>query len=276
LKNRPNIVTIAGFDPSNGAGLTADVKTFETLKCYGLSVCTANTVQDDKRFKACHWMPIAVVLSQIEILFNRFEINYVKIGILENWETLSLLVKKLLELKPNVKIVLDPVLKSSSDFDFHAVVTSNNFCRTEQSCTEQSRSIEVDKNYIENKLDEILEKIYLLTPNYKEIEQLYPDKNIEETIKHISSKTNLFLKGGHHPDKLGKDVLFTVEGKEYNLSPKLKNCHEKHGSGCVLSSAITSYLALGFPLLKASYRGKRYTEKFLSSNKSLLGFHSKK
>lgn len=268
MRKRPNILTIAGFDPSNGAGLTADVKTFETLKCYGLSVCTANTVQDDVEFKACHWMPVDVVLHQIEVLFKRFQINYVKIGIVENWETLSLLVNKLLELNSGVKIVLDPVLKSSSNFDFHSNVSSNHFCHTEL--------VEVGKNCNENKFDKILEKIYLLTPNYNEIEQLYPEKSIKETIKHTSSKTNLFLKGGHHPDKLGKDELFTSEGKQFSLNAKLKNCSEKHGSGCVLSSAITSYLALDFPLLKACYKGKRYTEKFLSSNKSLLGFHSKK
>jgi len=250
LKKRPNILTIAGFDPSNGAGLTADVKTFETLKCYGLSVCTANTVQDDVEFKACHWISVDVILDQIEVLFKRFKINYVKIGIVENWETLSLLVEKLLELNSGVKIVLDPVLKSSSSFDFHS---SNN---------------EI--------LDEMLSKIYLLTPNYNEIQQLYPEKSIEDTIQHILLITNLFLKGGHHPNQLGKDELYTKEGKKFSLNPKLKNCSEKHGSGCVLSSAITSYLALGFPLLKACYRGKRYTEKFLSSNKSLLGFHSKK
>jgi len=262
MKKRPNILTIAGFDPSNGAGLTADVKTFETLKCYGLSVCTANTVQDDIEFKACHWMSVEVISDQIEVLFKRFQINYVKIGIVESWEVLSVIIDKLLELNSRVKIVLDPVLTSSSNFDFHSNVTSSDS--------------DDNQNCIENKLDEILSKIYLLTPNYNEIQNLYPDESIEETIILISSKTNLFLKGGHHPDELGKDVLFTEEGKQFNLNPKLKNCSKKHGSGCVLSSAITSYLALGFPLLKSCYRGKRYTEKFLSSNKSLLGFHSKK
>jgi len=250
LKKRPNILTIAGFDPTNGAGLTADIKTFETLKCYGLSACTANTVQNDFEFKACHWMTIEVILDQIEVIFKRFQINYVKIGIVESWDTLSVIIDKLLEVNSKVKIVLDPVLTSSSSFKFHV---SNN---------------EV--------FDEILNKTYLLTPNYNEIQQLYPEKNIEETIKYINSKTNLFLKGGHHPNELGKDVLFTLKGKQFSLNPKLSNCSEKHGSGCVLSSAITSYLALGFPLLKACYKGKRYTEKFLSSNKSLLGFHSKK
>jgi hydroxymethylpyrimidine/phosphomethylpyrimidine kinase len=250
LKKRPSILTIAGFDPSNGAGLTADIKTFEALKCYGLSVCTANTIQNDIEFKTCHWTEIILILNQMEILFNRFEINYVKIGIVENWEILSIIINRLQELNPEIKIVLDPVLKSSSDFSFH----SNN----------------------SEKLDDILSKIYLLTPNYNEIQQLYPEKDIEETIAYISSKTNLFLKGGHRTDKIGRDVLYITNKKQFTLNPKSFNCSEKHGSGCVLSSAITSYLALGFPLLKACKEGKRYTEKFLNSNKSLLGFHSKK
>lgn len=250
MKERPNILTIAGFDPSNGAGLTADIKTFETLKCYGLAVCTANTIQNDLELKACHWMPIAVILNQLEVLFKRFKINYVKIGIVENWKTLSIIINGLLELNPGIKIVLDPILKSSSEFNFHS-------------------------DNIEN-LDKILSKIYLLTPNYNEIQQLYLEKNREETIAYIQSKTNLFLKGGHSPEKLGQDILYLTNKKEFVLNPEETNCSEKHGSGCVLSSAIASYLALDLPILKACIKGKQYTEKFLSSNKSLLGFHSKK
>lgn len=250
MKKRPNILTIAGFDPSNGAGLTADIKTFETLKCYGLSVCTANTIQNDIEFKACHWTAIDVVLNQIDILFHRFEIHFVKIGIVENWDTLSIIIHRLQVLSPDIKIILDPVLKSSSDFHFH----SDN----------------------SEKLDDILSKIYLLTPNYNEIEQLYSEKNREDTLAYIASKTNVLLKGGHRTDNIGRDVLYLINKKQFTLNPKSFNCSEKHGSGCVLSSAITSYLALGYPILKACKKGKQYTEKFLSSNKSLLGFHSKK
>lgn len=249
MKKRPYIVTIAGFDPSNGAGLTSDVKTFETLKCYGLAVCTANTAQSDIEFHTCHWTPIEVIIEQISILFKRFDIEYAKIGIVENWQVLSKIIDTLLKLNPRIKIILDPVLRSSSNFTFHASD--------------------------EAVFDQILDKIYVLTPNYDEIKQLYADKNIEQAIEYISSKTNLFLKGGHRIDKIGQDILFTFEGKQFNLNPKLSNCSEKHGSGCVLSSAITSYLALDFPLLKACYRGKHYAERFLSSNSTLLGYHSK-
>ncbi len=261
MKTRPNILTIAGFDPSSGAGLTADIKTFEALKCYGFAVFSANTIQNDIEFTACHWIDIEVIKKQIEIVFNRFEIDFVKIGIIQNWEVLNLIIDFLISKNNNIKIVLDPVLKSSSNFNFHNTNDSSSHSHFNQDC-------------IERQFDEVLNKIYLLTPNYQEIEKLYTDKTIEETIEFIRGKTNVFLKGGHRKKALGKDELFTKKGSCFTLMPKGKKNSEKHGSGCVLSSAITSYLALGFPLLKACYRGKRYTEKVLSSNKTALGYHS--
>jgi len=254
MRKRPKILTIAGFDPSSGAGLTADIKTFEALKCYGFGVCTANTVQNDIEFKECQWMDISVVKSQIALLFAQFSIDFVKIGIVENWEILNEIIDFLLVQNPTVKIIVDPVLKSSSDYSFHDLKSYRN---------DQNPSPD-------ERFDEILSKIYLLTPNYNEIQELYGDKNVDETVTYISEKTNLFLKGGHLETAIGKDQLFT---KEFTLNPKGKKSSEKHGSGCVLSSAITAQLALGFSLLKASYRGKRYTEKVLSSNTTLLGYH---
>ena len=247
MKERPYILTIAGFDPSNGAGLTADIKTFESLKCYGLSVCTANTIQNDIEFTNCYWTPIEVIKEQITILFNRFSIDVVKIGIIENWEILSEIIDFVLDLNPKIKIVLDPVLKSSTDF-------------------------KIQKGFNASLFNEILAKIYMITPNYIEIESLFPEKTIEETIEHIRAKTNLYLKGGHNIEALGVDYLYTKD-KQYTLNPNRVDISEKHGSGCVLSSAIASHIALGYSTLKSSYRGKRYVERVLSSNKTLLGYH---
>ncbi len=252
MKKRPYILTIAGFDPSNGAGLTADIKTIEALKGYGLAVCTANTIQNDMQFKKCIWQDIEVIKNQIEIILDRFAIRFVKIGIVQDWGIANQIIDFLLEKNEDIKIILDPVLKSSSDFDFH----------------DHSPASKLNVQF-----DQILDKIYVLTPNYLEIKKLCADKTIDETVAYISSKTNLFLKGGHRKDTVGKDELFTVTGKHYILHPKAKNITEKHGSGCILSAAITTQLALGFPLLKACFRAKRYTEKVLSSNTGLLGYH---
>ena len=105
MVKRPYVLTIAGFDPSSGAGLTADVKTFEALKCYGLSVCTANTIQNDMEFEACHWTDLEIIKNQIELLFKRFSIDFVKIGIVENWGVLEEIVGFLIAKNPTVKIL---------------------------------------------------------------------------------------------------------------------------------------------------------------------------
>ena len=171
MKEKSYILTIAGLDPSSGAGLTSDIKTFEAHNLYGLSVCTAVTVQNDVDFKSLHWIDTNVIIQQIETLFERFTIEVVKIGIVQNWQTLSVIIENLQQLNPNIKIILDPVLKASAGFDFHS---------------EDDLDI----------LDSVLDKIYLITPNYEEIQNLYPEKSIQETIEHICSKTNLYLKGG--------------------------------------------------------------------------------
>ena len=246
MKKRPYILSIAGFDPSGGAGLVADCKTFEALKCQGLSVCTANTIQTDTDFFECIWTSTEVIKKQIEVLFDRFDINVVKIGIVQNWETMSQIIDYLTTLNPKLKIVLDPVLRSSTNFDFQ-------------------------NGFDEKAFNSILEKIYVLTPNYNEIQALFPTKEINETIKMISAKTNLFLKGGHNEAEKGKDYLYTQEGILHPMNPKYTNVFPKHGSGCVLSSAIAANLALGFPLLKSCFRAKRFTEKYLGSSKELLG-----
>ncbi|MBP2831374.1 hydroxymethylpyrimidine/phosphomethylpyrimidine kinase [Aquimarina sp. U1-2] len=254
MKSRPCALTIAGFDPSSGAGVTADIKTFEALKVYGLAVCTANTIQTDINFKACYWVNIEIIKTQIEILFNRFKIDVVKIGIVQNWEVLHKIIDILLQKNPKVKIVLDPVLKASSSFEFHNLSSET-----------QEKS--------EKRFEVILNKVYLLTPNYHEIKALFLSKSVEETIKYIHNKTNVLLKGGHIKDNVGIDHFFIHNGNHFVLNPKGKNISDKHGSGCILSSAITAYLALGFPILKACFKAKRYTEQILRSNKTLLGYH---
>ncbi len=253
MKNHPYVLTIAGFDPSGGAGITADVKTFEALKVYGLSVCTANTIQNDIDFKACFWIDIDVIKKQIEVLCNRFKITHVKIGIVQRWKILNEIIDILIEKNKEIKIILDPIIRSSTHFSF-------------QEISPKPESV--------HQLDKVLDKIYLLTPNYQEIEKLYVDKSLQETIDYMKKKTNILLKGGHRTDVIGKDELFMKNGSHFTLNPKRQNIYEKHGSGCVLSSAITANLALGIPLLKSCYRAKKYTENFLGSNKSLLGYHS--
>lgn len=189
-----------------------------------------------------------IILEQIDTLFERFNIDIVKIGIVENWQVLITLLEKLKTLNPDIKIILDPILKASAGYAIHVKVDSDT-------------------------IDSVLEKIYLVTPNYDEIQNLYPEKSIEATIDHIRCKTNLYLKGGHRLENVGLDQLFIGTASHLNIEPGISNVSPKHGSGCVLSSAIASNLALGHTIEQASILGKKYTEKFLSSTSSLLSNH---
>jgi len=251
MKNRPYILTIAGFDPSSGAGLTSDIKTFEAHNLYGLSVCTAVTVQNDISFKNCVWIDEDIIVNQIETLFERFTISVVKIGIIQSWKTLSVVVNKLLELNSDIKIVLDPILKASTGFDFHT-----------------TSDLKI--------LSSVLANCYFITPNYNEIEDLFPDKDIEQTIEFISEKTNIYLKGGHRNDKKGLDEIYHSGIIQINIQPGVDKVYEKHGSGCVLSSALASNFAKEFDLEDACRNAKMYIEQFLNSNNSLLGDHNYK
>ncbi|TNJ47094.1 hydroxymethylpyrimidine/phosphomethylpyrimidine kinase [Tamlana fucoidanivorans] len=242
------ILSIAGFDPSSGAGITSDIKTFEAHGLYGLSVCTAITVQNDVEFKACIWTDVKVIIAQIETLFNRFDIPVVKIGIVESWAVLSQIINTLKALNPHVKIIVDPVFKASAGFYFHT------------------------KEHQE-RLDSIWKQCYVITPNYDEIKSLYPELSVEATLERLSQHTNVYLKGGHRADKKGWDQLYHSAIVMVNLQPNVDKVYEKHGSGCVLASALASNIALGYLLEDAARLAKSYTEAFLNSSETLLGIH---
>ncbi len=248
MKQQPYILTIAGHDPSSGAGLTSDIKTFEAHGLYGLSVCTAITVQNDIEFKKCIWTPKDIVIEQLKTLFERFEISVVKIGIIQSWSVLLEVVQILKRYNPSVKIVLDPILKASAGFDFHSEEHIKMF-------------------------EEVLQYCDFITPNYDEINAFFPNKSIKETIEFISEKTNIYLKGGHREDKKGWDMLYRKKRLKLNIPPKAKTIFEKHGSGCVLSSTLASNIFNQVSIKKACKKAKLYTELFLNSNKTLLGEH---
>ena len=247
-KPRKYVLTIGGFDPSGGAGVLADVKTFESHKVYGLAVITSNTFQNDNEFKSVDWISSEKIIEQIEILRKRFEFEYVKIGLIENLQVLDEVVSHLTSHISHLKIVWDPILKASAGFEFHKKVDFT-------------------------LLDKILSKVYLITPNVSESLLLGNLNNANENAKQLSKFCHVYLKGGHAEQKIGYDTLYLKGDKQFSFRPKLKNVFEKHGSGCVLSSALTSNLAKGENLQRSCLKAKQYTEKFLTSNKTLLGFH---
>jgi len=244
---RSYVLSIAGFDPSGGAGLLADCKTFEQHAVYGLGVCSALTVQTDNSFLNVHWLNAEQIIEQLQPLVTRFGIAACKIGIIHSAETLIEVIRFLKEFNPSIRIVWDPVLKASAGYEF----PSNNGLHN---------------------LEAILAAIDLVTPNYDELQRLQTIAN-EELIKDDRAVfCSVLLKGGHRPDALGTDTLYEP-GKSTVIPAGVDKVFPKHGSGCVLSAAITARLALGSTLKEACRHAKQYTEGFLNSNRSLLGYH---
>lgn len=241
--SRPIVVSIAGFDPSGGAGILADIKTFEQHRVYGFGVLTANTIQSDKEVKHVEWINAVKIKAQLQVLMDRWQPEWFKIGIIESSEVLLDLIQFVIQHNTHAKFIWDPVLQSSSGYQFFKS---------------------------EHDLEVLLQHITVLTPNLPEFECLIGS---EEKALELSYTTMIYQKGGHREEALlGQDILFW-NGNKYFFEPSNKT-FSKHGSGCILSSAICANLASDIQSPLAFEKAKQYTEKVLSSNPSLLGWHT--
>jgi len=247
-ENRPFVLSIAGFDPSAGAGVLSDCKTFEQHQVYGFAIITANTVQTEEEFIKIEWTELNFVLQSVEKLFVTYTIKAVKIGIVPSLKYINKIISTIKRLSPKTVIVWDTILKSSTHFDFLA---------------------------IENQilLTEILQQVDLITPNYNEILQLdiMPSTAVK-TAETLSKYCDVLLKGGHNPEALGVDYLF-IKDRFFRLKPKNTLAFQKHGSGCVLSASIVANIALEQNILTACKNAKIYTTNYLLSNHTKLGYH---
>ncbi|MGI4759303.1 MAG: bifunctional hydroxymethylpyrimidine kinase/phosphomethylpyrimidine kinase [Janthinobacterium lividum] len=246
---RPYALTIAGFDPSAGAGALADVKTLEASGVYGLAACTALTVQNDVAFERVSWVGLADVQDQIRLLLTRFSVGFIKVGLIESLPLLLELIHWLKARNPAVSIIWDPVLRATAGYEFHARPDAG-------------------------LLQAICRELALLTPNRPEALRLLPVVSPEAAAEALAAWCPVLLKGGHAAGDLATDVLLLSDARHTLASPRLPH-GEKHGSGCVLSAAILARLALGDDLAAACRAGKEYTTVFLGSNDTLLGYHYK-
>jgi hydroxymethylpyrimidine/phosphomethylpyrimidine kinase len=245
----PIVLSIAGFDPSGGAGVLADVKTCEQHTCLGMGVLTSNTVQTETNFISVNWFDKQAIIDQLQPILDTYEVAAVKIGIIENLDILSELLKLIKKKFPSVPVVWDPVLSASSGFELHT-------------------------SWNKESLNSILEQIDLITPNVPEIKKITRMEDEIEAAFHLAKVTGVLLKGGHSSERLGLDLLFEG-GVPREIPSRLdpEACFPKHGSGCILSAAIASNLALGESLFEACREAKQYIEKRLSSNEYLLAYH---
>ncbi|MRG46577.1 hydroxymethylpyrimidine/phosphomethylpyrimidine kinase [Chitinophaga sp. SYP-B3965] len=243
----PYVMSLAGLDPTGGAGLLADIKTFEAHRLNGLGVCTALTAQTDDEFLGVEWIPAEKILAQALPLLEKFPVSFCKVGVVSHPSVLLEVLPALRNARPGIQFILDPVLKASAGYVFHTAIFSQ--------------------------WEMVLDHILLLTPNYEEAIAMSGLPCGESAARKMSSKCAILLKGGHRADKPGWDTLYAA-GAHVDFAPVTDSVPPKHGSGCVLSAAITSSLAKGLSLTEACQAGKDYTLRYLQSSEGLLGHHT--
>jgi len=242
---KPYVLSIAGLDPTAGAGILADVKTFTATGSYGFAVATCLTAQTEDYCSHVQWLSLKEITEQLQPLLENYKIGYAKIGAIKDVSTVVHLMHYIKNIQSDIRFVWDPILIASSGKEFLKLNTD---------------------------IKDMLASVYLLTPNYPEVQLLTEDENILEGALTLSMHTNIYLKGGHANEEVLTDRLFengiiTEFKKERNL-----NC-TKHGSGCVVSSAITSYLAQGHTLKEACEKASSYMGTFFASSETKLGIH---
>ena len=230
-------MTIAGFDPSGGAGITADLKTFAAHNCYGVAVITALTVQNSQGVRAVHPVESSVLGDSLQALIEDLPVRAVKIGMLANGAN-ARRVARFLEEHAALPSVLDPVLHASSGMPL------------------------IDEEGLHFLRDHLLHKVTLVTPNLAEAAALTGLKveNVEEMKAASRGLLDLGARAvvvtGGHLDK-AVDVYADATGVESFVADRVKPDHT-HGTGCTFSSALAANLASGRQLPEAVVLAKAY------------------
>lgn len=247
--DRPSVLIVAGYDQSAGAGVLSDVKTLEANGVYGYAALTGITLQHERSIRRVQWLSPEDVAEQIDVCFDSAAFRWVKIGITPSMGFAAGIIDHLRRWNPDIRVILDPVIRASSGKDFWGVLNQGEW-------------------------EDVAARCWLVTPNWEEMGWLYPGKDVEAVCAGLTSRLDcrIYLKGGHHPASPGRDYLWQ-RGQAKVFEPAGGGYLPKHGSGCVLSAALTANLALDYALDDAAVRAKRYVEKFLSSNNTLLGWH---
>lgn len=242
MNHHPNppatvILTIAGFDPSGGAGITADLKTFAANNCYGVAAITALTVQNTQGVSQVRPVEAALLKASIEALMADGRVKAIKIGMVGNCANAEV-VREILDGTSSIPAVLDPVLHSSSGKEL------------------------MDAAGFEYLREHLLSRVAVVTPNMAEAAALTGLKveNLETmkaaALKLIEMGARAAIVTGGHLDK-AIDVLCDGSNCETFVGDRIKS-ENMHGAGCTFSSAIAANLALGRQLSDAVVLAKAY------------------
>lgn len=232
-------VTIAGSDSCGGAGIQADIKTMSALGCYAASVITAVTVQNTMGVSAVHAVPPEIVAGQIRAVMDDIRPQAVKVGMVNDINTIKTIADTLAEYDIE-HLVVDPVMVATSG----------------------ARLMQDDAVGVFT--DRLMPLATLLTPNVPEAEVLsgisINDKSsMDNAARIIQDKgcQSLLIKGGHIEGRK-IDRLYTSMGREREYEAANVATRNTHGTGCTLSSAITSYLAMGYAIGEAIAAAKEW------------------
>jgi hydroxymethylpyrimidine kinase/phosphomethylpyrimidine kinase len=246
------VMTIAGFDPSGGAGVLADVKTFAAIGCFGTAAITSITSQNTVAVYGTYHHSAEILRAQIEPIINDFKIAAVKTGMLPTRQTIEV-VAETIERHALPNVVVDPVIRSTSGYDLIAA------------------------DAIECLVQRLLPLADVITPNMVEAERLtgFEVKDLDgmkRAARKIregsqaktsgrSAQRTVLVKGGHLEDE-ATDVL--DDGQDFHIfrAPKIIT-RNTHGTGCTLSSAIAALLGQGYEIHEAVLRAKKYLESAL-------------
>ncbi len=246
--NRPYVLSIAGFDPSGGAGVIADCKTMEAFQTVGLAVTTALTFQTENSFDGVEWLSWSILEKQLEPLVKRYAIEVVKIGLIENLHTLQQVLQFLKSHLPSVYIIWDPILAASAGTSFHQTIDAV-------------------------ELKACLQHIDLITPNLPEMQRLFGATTVQSCELLTTSNTAVLVKGGHATAAVSIDTLFMPDGEQTAFEAARISGFDKHGTGCMLSSAIAAQLAKGVSLNAAIAGAKQFVLQRMQSNPSGLAWY---
>ncbi|MDY0882689.1 bifunctional hydroxymethylpyrimidine kinase/phosphomethylpyrimidine kinase [Dongia soli] len=236
----PNILSIAGSDPSGGAGIQADLKTFSALRTYGAAAITALTAQNTRGVGAVLVVEPAFVARQIDMIFEDVRIDAVKIGMLANAQIISKVAACLRHCQPRW-IVLDPVMIAKSG---HRLL---------------------DEAALSALRRELLPMASIITPNLPEAAALLDRAvakdwdDMEETAVGLQAlgASRVLLKGGHLPGEASPDLVLT-DGVITKLDAGRIATENTHGTGCTLSSAIAALLPQHRDVITAIREAKAY------------------
>ena len=243
----PNVLSIAGSDPSGGAGVQADLKTFAALGCYGMAAITALTAQNTRGVTGVHLPDAAFVARQIDAIFDDIRVDAVKIGMLGSGAIVEAVAASLARHGAR-NIVLDPVLVATSGDSLGA------------------------PDVIEAMRRSLMPLAAVVTPNIPEAMRFTghgEPRDLDDLAAMAQAMMGqgaraVLVKGGHMEGAEASDVLFDAQGRHIFTLPRIATTNT-HGTGCTLSSAIAAELAKGAALPDAVERAKAYLTQALRS-----------